>query len=355
MGLGLEPLLQSYEEVSPLDTPGWDSMISGYSTKYLFHEACWLRFLERSQGVKIRGIRLLDREERTLGYFCAGEVRKGPFRLLGSPLQGWTTNFMGPVVNEVDAQSLLTAIDRYCRGHGVDYVELCNPALPPSAMRASGYELDPDSTFLVTIDNETEMWRRLSESCRYSVRRAMRNGLRVERTTDPAFIQQYYAQVKDVFLRQRLVPTYGPERVQFLWDSLMPAGRLLALRVWYRNEVVGSGLFPFDDRMIYFWGGASWVRAYPLHPNELLQWNVMLFALESGIPLYNMGGGGYFKEKFGGRKVAVERWFKPLSPLARAGRTAFKHYVRSRQRILGYVRQSFSARGEPGIAERADE
>src|SRR5215510_6881264 len=328
--------LVGYDEISPLSLPDWDARIRLFESAFLFQEAAWLRFLEESQGVTVRGLRLRHSADAVAGYFCAAETRKGPFRLLGAPLQGWTTTFMGPIVNTLHADSFLTILEQYCGAHRVHYIELCNPILPAAAMQARGYECDPDVTFRVAIDNEDVMWQRLeSKSCRHAIRRARSHGLRVEPTDDPAVVDEYYSQLQEVFQRQGLVPTYDHDRVRTLWNYLHPASRLLALQVWHHDEVIASGLFPFDDRGLYFWGGASRIRAYSLYPNELLQWHAMLFALERGIPHYYMGGGGTFKKKFGGVPVPVERWFKAFSPLARAGRIIFKQAFRTKQRLLG--------------------
>lgn len=334
--------ISSYESISPLETPDWDARIRRYATKGLFHEQAWLRFLARSQGARIHGLRLVDGRGGELGYFCAAEVQRTIFRLLGSPLQGWTTNFMGPAVDQLHTESFLEVVEEYCRGRRVHYVELAGPALSGRAeLRRAGYELDLDSTFAVKIDDEPAMWRRLQDkSCRYCIRRARRNGLRVERTSDPACVEQYWRRLEDTLLRQGLVDPHGIQRVQALWDCLMPAGRLLALRVWSGDELLATGLFPFDERGIYFWGAASWVRAYALYPNEFLQWHVMLFALEKGIPEYHMWSGAHYKKKFGGELRPVERWFKAFSPLARVGRAALKRYVEAKRRGLGRLKRT---------------
>lgn len=340
-------VVRASEPVSPLDMPDWDATVRAYGSKYLFHEACWLRFLERSQRARVHGWKLLDGQGAVLGYFSAATVRKGFFHLLGSPLQGWTTNFMGPLVNEVDAASALDVLERDWRALGVHYVELCNPALPSPVMRAAGFELDPDATEVVTLDNEAAMWGRLKGECRNRIRRGLKNGLQVERTQDPAFVREYYAQLQQVFLRQGLGPTYGEDRVRALWETLMPLGKLSALRVRHGDEVVATALFPHDERAVYFWGGACRPDAYGLYPNELLHWSAMLAALEAGIPSYNMCGSGGFKRKFGGTTLVTERWFKPLSPLATVGRLAFKRYVRARQWVSGRLRRPFMERA-PG-------
>ncbi len=343
--------IHSFEEISPLEIPNWDFTIGSYETKTLFHETCWLRFLERSQGAKIRGLKLLDERGAVAGYFCAGEVRKGFFRLLGSPLQGWTTYFMGPIVNQIRTETLLSALERYYRDHRVDYVELANLALPDSAMRNAGYESEANLDFLITIDTETAMWARLSKTLRNDIRRARNNKLRVERATDGEFVSQYYTQLEDVFARQGLVPTYGVAQVQALWDCLMPAGRLLALRVLEGDEVIATGLFPFDERVIYGWGWAARVDKYVLRPYPLLLWSVICFALENKISSFNIGGGPMFKAKFGGAEVVHARWFKVRSPLVRVSRRVYKRYAMTRQRILGRLKHSFKRRPAASVAK----
>jgi len=335
----------TFEEIAPLAIRDWDDVIRGYRSKHLFHESAWLRFLATSQRAKIGALRLRRQDGSVGGFFCFGRVHKGPFRLLGAPLQGWTTTFMGPVVSDLDTPAVLRVVEEYCRAQGIDYVEMASPALAPEAMEAAGYELDASSSFVVTIDDEAKMWSRLDgKACRYAIRKATKNGLKVERTTDPIFVAEYYTQLREVFGRQGLTPTYDRRRVETLWDALMTAGRLLALRVWAGSEVVATGLFPYDERVMYFWGGASRVAAYHLYPNELLQWHAMLFALEMGIPTYHMGGGGTFKEKFGGENVVIARWFKTRSAWAALGRAALKRYVSSRQRALGGLRRLVAPR-----------
>ena len=331
-------------DMDALSDPDWDARLDKLVSKSLFHERAWLRFLVRSQAARIRAAQIVDEDGETLGYFCGGEVSKGPFRLFGSPLQGWTTPIMGPVMNRAP-ETLAPAIAAYCRSLGVHYVEMRNPLLPAAAMMADGWTVDVGETLLVSIASEADMWRRLSPECRNRIRRGEGRGLHVEAVTDRAFVATYYAQLRDVFARQRLVPTYGPERVEALWDELMPAGRLLALRVVHGGETVAAGLFPHDDRMMFFWGGASWTRAYALYPNELLHWHAMLFAARRGIPVYDMSGAGRFKAKFGGAQTTIERWHKSLNAFAGVARPAYARYVRARQHILGRLHR---ARVTPG-------
>jgi hypothetical protein len=60
---------------------------------------------------------------------------------------------------------------------------------------------------------------------------------------------------------------------------------------------------------MYFWGGASWRHSQILRPNEALQWHAMKIAKQRGIETYDMGGGGEYKKKYGGKEIEVP-WFR---------------------------------------------
>jgi hypothetical protein len=59
---------------------------------------------------------------------------------------------------------------------------------------------------------------------------------------------------------------------------------------------------------MHFWGGASWRHSQSLRPNEALQWHAMKIGKEMGIRIYDMGGGGEYKRKYGGKEIEVP-WF----------------------------------------------
>jgi lipid II:glycine glycyltransferase (peptidoglycan interpeptide bridge formation enzyme) len=118
---------------------------------------------------------------------------------------------------------------------------------------------------------------------------------------------------------------YGIDRPRSLFRHLMPAGRLLAVWVRHEQRVIAAGLFPHDERCIYFWGAGSWLDSQQLCPNELLQWTVMRHAVELGIPTYNMcGGESQFKDKFGGSDVPYCLYNRSLVPLLSPARRAYR-------------------------------
>ncbi len=60
----------------------------------LFQTPEWLSFLNRSQKAVVV-FAALEEQSQVIGYCAALKVRKFGFKILGSPLPGWTTAYMG--------------------------------------------------------------------------------------------------------------------------------------------------------------------------------------------------------------------------------------------------------------------
>lgn len=119
-----------------------------------------------------------------------------------------------------------------------------------------------------------------------------------------------------------------------LWDHVHPSGILLALKVIDPDgNTVATGLFPHDNKTIYFWGGASRAEARRYSPNDLLQWSVIEWAIQHGLSAYDMSGDGMFNRKFGGEFQEQQRWTKFYSQIARWGQFAYAKYHATRMKL----------------------
>lgn len=317
----------------------WDELIAGFASRELFHRQVWLDYLAASRGVEIRQW-AIRRGSQTLGYFCGGIVQKGPFRILGSPLKGWGTNFMGPVVNGcLDTSAFLRALDELAARERLAMLELENRNFDGSALESAGYETAPGWTYAVALTPEDPdlMWRALDSTCRNSIRKAFKAGLTVEDTGDLSASDEFYGQYLDLMKRKGLVPPYPRSYPQLLVFHLKRADSLFALRVRdAERQLLATGLFPHDDRTVYFWGGASWEDGRDLCPNEFLHWSAMRLAAERGLRQYDMCGYGRFKKKFGGELVTLKRWHKCYWRTARWARRGYEVYFQKRIRLQGW-------------------
>jgi Acetyltransferase (GNAT) domain len=321
----------------------WDALIQRYEDKTLFHESCWLdHVLDIHPGSRIDYFVVRD-GGADVGYFCAQRVRKFAVPVYGSPLPGTGTNYMGPVVRRgVDERRLIQAILQACWRNGVAHLELSVARLDEAMARASGLAVDRGVTHLVPLpSSEDAAWAAMKSTARNRVKKAERAGLIGEITNEPAVVDHFYQELGEVFGKQGMARPYTIERPRSLFRRLMPAGRLLAVWVKHREEVIAAGLFPHDERCIYFWGGGSWLASQHLCPNELLHWTVIRRAVELGIPMYNMcGGESRFKDKFGGSDVPYHLYSRSLLPLLSSARRAYRRLHWWGLRVRGSLRDA---------------
>jgi hypothetical protein len=309
----------------------WDTQIRRFDTKTLFHESAWLDHVQSIHpDGRIAYFEIRDGRER-IGYHCALRIKRMMVPIHGSPLGGTGTNYMGPIVDtDTDQRRLIEGLSMLFGPRHFLHLELSHYWLEQEVMEAAGFQVQESVTHLCRLpDTEEAAWASLRGEARNRVRRAEKNGLIVERADDPAIVDHFFEQFQEVYGKQGMVTPFGRERPQSLYDHLLPAGRLLPLWVRKDGEILATGLFPYDERCIYFWGAASWLRHQHLCPNELLHWEVIRFAVQQGIPAYNMcGGTSQFKNKFGGEDVPYNTYHKSALPFLQTARRWYQanHY-----------------------------
>jgi hypothetical protein len=330
----------------------WDEAIRNYDGKTLFHESHWLdHIVAIHPGARIEYLDLQD-DEGHLGFLCAVTIRRFLVTIWGSPLPGTGTLSMGPMVKRpIDDAEFVTALIRYCRKNGVRHIELAGTSLDSEVMRRHGMQVDTGVTRLCPLPpDEGAAWASLRSTCRNRIRKAERNGLVAEYIDDPRIVDHFYEQYLEVWGKQGLRIPFTIERVRSLYDRLMPAGRLLPVWVKYRDRVIATGLFPYDERCVYFWGGASWLEYQSLYPNELLHWTLIRLAIQRGVPLYNMyGGKSRFKDKFGGEEIVTYRFSQSFLPLLITARNLYQTFHRKRRKPKRQELRNTGSRAGRGV------
>jgi len=324
----------------PYEPEWWNNTLHQFPERTVYQTPAWLAFLEDTQGGEIVTAALHDGNS-IVGYFAGLIVSKFGLRLLGSPLPGWTTSYMGfnlhsdaPLLEALEALRHFAFHDLRCvhvevMDHRFGTAELELPRF--RARGYNGFELDLRST-------EDELFARLSRSCRTCIRKAAKSGVSVEEvgTEDEDFVQEYWTQMQDVFAKQRLVPTYGPERVRAVIRYLGPTGHLILLRARDpEGRSIATGIYPAMHERAYIWGGAS-LRAFQiLRPNEALLWKGVSLLKARQIKFFDLGGGGEYKRKYGGRRISIPWLRSSRYPLLETLRNTMSTLITMRQRWSG--------------------
>lgn len=315
----------------------WDRVLKEFPDHTLFQSAGWLRFLvEIARGELV--VAALRDGSAECGYFAGMIVNKFGLRILGSPFPGWTTSYMGvvlrPGVSRVDAIAALKQFafhDLKCVHLELmdRRIETCSADSDYRVRSYNGYEIDLSLS-------EDRLFANLFPACRRCIRKASRSGVMIQEAHDAAFASDYYEQLKEVFGRQGLRPTYSLDRVQALIRHLRPTNNLLLLRALDSGgRCIATGIFPALNDRAYFWGGASWREHQHLRPNEPLMWYAIRYWKNHRIRYFDFGGAGDYKRKYGAYEISVP-WLRvsryPLLPMLRDGAMLMK---KLRQRCQG--------------------
>ncbi len=321
---------------SPLSSVDWNRL-DAYPDRTIFQTKPWLDFVAQAQNSTplILEVRI---DNQPVGYFTGLIVKKSGFKILGSPFPGWTTSYLGfNLIAGVDRSALLEPLAQFSfQELGCWHVELMDRHISPDQIAKIGWAHRLfQNTEIDLRGTEDEIFANMKGSCRTSIRKAEKSGVAVEIATDDQFALDYYTQLLDVFAKQEIKPTYSIERVRLLMKHLLPTGNLLLLRVRNAEGVcVATGVYPAFGRTMYFWGGASLRQYQILQPNEPMQWFAMKYWKERGAHACDMGGGGDYKIKYGGKPLIIPwcrksryKWVGGLRSIAQRGHAALRRFT----------------------------
>lgn len=327
------------------EQPRDDDALAAYDDYTLFQTRAWLDFVARTQGAEVVTADVRDATDRIVGRFTGLIVRRMGLRILGSPLPGWTTSYMGFNMKQGASRgAALVALKRFAfRVLGCVHIELADRHALPEDLLTAGFRFDQRKFTGYEVDlrgGPEAVFANMNSNRRRNIRKAERLGVHVEEASDISFASEFYEQLSDVFAKQGLVPTYGLDRVRALITHLYPTGQLLLLRARDPSgRCIATGVFPAGNGTMYFWGGAAWRADLSFRPNEAIQWYAMRYWIERGVRYYDMGGRGKYKERYGPTPIFVPRArlsrFGVLEHLRQARRRAQEIIQRWRGRRLG--------------------
>jgi Acetyltransferase (GNAT) domain len=282
--------------------------LDAFADRTVFQTRGWLSYIEASQRAEPVIARVL-RGGTQIGWYTGAIVRKLGFKFLGSPLRGWTTSYMG--FNLHDGENpvdVLPALRTFAfEDLGCIHCEVMDQRFVSGDGAAHGYLASPLDGFQIDLLRPAEkILAGMNQARRHAIRRAPRNGVTVEEAHGLDFADEHYAQLCDVFAKQGLPPPYPAARIRMLIEHVAPTGKLLLVRARDANgRSIATGMFPGHGRLAHFWMGASWRDGQKLLPNEAIQWFVINHWRDRGAALYDMGGGGDYKSKYGGKPIQV--------------------------------------------------
>jgi hypothetical protein len=334
-------------KLHPIDIKSADwKRLDGFADRTVFQTREWLQFIAESQRAQPVLAEVREKND-VLGYFSGLIFSKFGMKVLGSSFPGWTTPYIGFNLNPgVPRQPALAALEKFAWDDlKCLHLEVSDPNFTFEDGAASGFKTEYYASYRTDLSrSEEELFNAMESACRRCIRKADKSGLKIEEAHDLAFADEYYEQLQDVFAKQGLVPTYSVERVRALVRNLEPGGNILLLRA--RNpegKCVATGIYPGFNQIAEFWGNASF-RAYQgLRPNEACHWYAMRYWKNRGVSIFDWGGEGTYKEKYGCTPHRVPWFTKSRYQIVGALRNEARNMFARKQKFLGWLQGSRSA------------
>ena len=311
-----------------------------FSDRTVFQTREWIRFVAETQNATPILAELND-DGKVVGYFTGLTFSRFGVRVLGSSFPGWTTPYMGfNLLPGISRATPLAAVENMAWNTlRCLHMEVSDPYLTDE----DGQELGFTGHYFVSYrtdlrKSEEELFDGMDSACRRCIRKAEKSGVVIEEAHDVGFADEYYQQLRDVFAQQGLVPSYSLRRVRALVKHLQPTGRILLVRARDREgNCIATGIFPGFNKIAEFWGNASFRSSQILRPNEAIQWYVMRYWKQRGVEVYDWGGEGTYKEKYGCKLHRVPWFTKSRYRIVSRLRDEAKEMFARKQKWLGWL------------------
>jgi Acetyltransferase (GNAT) domain len=321
------------------ETVDWDAL-DQFADRTVFQTREWLRFIAETQKATPVLVELQQDGQRA-GYFSGLTVKKFGVKVLGSSFPGWTTPYVGfNMLPGASRSAALAAVETLAWDTlKCIHMEVSDPHFAADDGEKLGFSSGSYTSYRTDLrKSEDELFNGMDSACRRCVRKAEKSGVTIEEAHDLAFADEYYEQLKDVFAKQKLVPTYPVERVRSLVKHLEPAGRVLLLRARDpEGKCIATGIFPGFNKIAEFWGNASFRSGQRWRPNEYIQWYVMRYWKNRGVDVYDWGGEGTYKEKYGCVPHHVPWFTKSRHQIVGKLRDEAKKMFGRKQRLMGWM------------------
>lgn len=317
-----------------------------FDDRLVFQTREWLTFLTESQHAMPVVASLCD-SGQVVGYFTGLVFKRMGIRILASPLPGWTTQYMGfnllPHVRRSDALQALQTFafkDLKCL-----HLEVTDRFSSREEGERLGFACEIRHTLVTDLSPpEDDIFRTLDHSVRGAIRKAQKAGVQIEHARDEDFADEYYQQLKRVFARQSLVPTYSLDRVRQLVRYMLPSENVLFLRARDpEGTCIATSIYVGTNKIAVYWGNASFREALHWRPNELMNWYAIRYWKQRGIQVFDWGGEadyGRYKRKYGGNPLSYPSFRKSRYGFVSMLRNGAMNFHKWDQRLLGWFHSS---------------
>ncbi|MBI2924452.1 MAG: GNAT family N-acetyltransferase [Verrucomicrobia bacterium] len=296
--------------VNPLEHPRWDALVTSHPDYCFFHSRAWASVLQEAYG-HAPAYFVVCRNERLGALLGVMEAQSllGGRRGVSLPF----TDFCPLLASEENpGREVLGEAFSHGRRRGWTYLEWRGGPTVAEDARAAlafyGHTLDLRGGL-------DELSARCDSSVRRAIRKAEREGVRVELSTSLESLRHFYR----LYCQTRRKHGLPPQTFRFfetIHRHVLSCDQGLVALAWYRAVPIAGALFCHLGRKAVFKFGASREGFLPLRGNNLVMWEAIKWYVRNGFSVLHFG----------------------RTSLANAGLRAFKHGWGTRESLIEYFK-----------------
>ncbi len=319
----------------------WDALLAEFPDRTVYHTLAWLKALSREHRLRMLLV-CVNQGARCVALWPVLELYKGPFRVLGSPLPGWSTAYLGPLFQPgVDPAELVRAMLKFQPLQRWSYFRLrIMDEHRDIDLESLGFtKLAREETYMLDLQPSVEtLWNNLKSECRSRIRKAEREGITVRQEIDDGFVDDFWEMSCEVFAKSKLKPPFSLSFLQQAVQTLAQDGRLKVFSAWLEGQRIAALVMPHNEHTMYYWAGGSRLAYRDRPSNNLLHWTALCAARDMGLRWYDfisiVGGPGQFKKTFGPSVHPVAtHWEASRHRIIGALKNRYEGYLRSRRAL----------------------
>ena len=287
--------------------PDWRDFALKHPSALPYHHPAWTETIVDTYGFKPFALTVRSPKGDVLGGL--------PFVELGGRLRGkrWValpfTDACPPLTAPELNGGLGAVVSGAAEQAGIAAVEVRGPLGVPDA------ETERGVVHRLTLGEPDELFGKFGSQVRRNIRKAERSGLTLRvAELEEDLTDVYFALHADT--RRRLgVPTQPRRFFAALWQRMLAADLGFALLVYREHEPIAGAVFLEWNGVVIYKFGASDARHWALRPNNLIFWEAIKRAWDSGAKVLDFGRSDFEDE---GLRAFKRSWGAVEEPLVYA-------------------------------------
>jgi len=271
--------------IDPIADPAWRRLLERSPSAEVFHHPLWMELLRSQYGYEFEACCIGNGAGIEAGIPVARvESRLTGRRLVSIPFSDVCAPVTAHDADPTALEDLGLALVEQAGRSGLELtVHAPLPSAPGAFVQPSFYR-----HLLPLADDPAEVERRFSKSqIKRGIKKARREGLEVERRTDRAALDAFYA--LHLQTRRRLgVPTQ-PKRFIRRFERLFEQGLGFVMLTLDDGDPIAAAVFLTFNGTVTYKYGASDARKLAKRPNNLLFAETIRWACEAGYETLDFG------------------------------------------------------------------